>query len=504
MQKRLTILGIFAAICALGVPVWWRTTSIFRAPLPITQMLSASPATLPKPRCEIAIIGNSDHSKEIVKTVSESTGNIDVTSLGIKGDRELADKIVLSKPKDVEKLLSTISSTSSGFKVFVVESYDGKERAFIGKNRTAWMISGQNRGNLAKTVSKVCQIMSCVEGEETKDEPKKRTEVKGVSEFTVSFTLLNEDPESVVASWDFAGIAANFIMPMLEKLSPVARFRVESQVLHFTDIGVEPRKEGNSSYVVDVESLSQLLDSDEWNIDTATTEPTINMVILVPAPKHSPLHIAGSGTDGFIFPGWGGIIVHNLVTTSTEASEGPRRYKFGAEDLTREMTIAVSQLRELIGISNKHLSKSKKGGPIEIMYEGSGGILEWEIDGLVRRKAMENSKEAAKTLSTFASLLESSRYMRVLERTRELIEGSLHHLEQFSKHAETGDCRAALGASQLALKESEEAFFDRNVLALLYFPDEHKYAIYVPLFVPIGIQLTTAFWRELKHRWWHN
>lgn len=36
------------------------------------------------------------------------------------------------------------------------------------------------------------------------------------------------------------------------------------------------------------------------------------------------------------------------------------------------------------------------------------------------------------------------------------------------------------------------------MLALLYFPDEHKYAIYTPLFGPVAVPLIVALIKEIK------
>jgi len=35
------------------------------------------------------------------------------------------------------------------------------------------------------------------------------------------------------------------------------------------------------------------------------------------------------------------------------------------------------------------------------------------------------------------------------------------------------------------------------MMGLLYFPDEHKFAVYTPLFAPIGISMTVALLREV-------
>jgi phosphatidylinositol glycan class S len=47
---------------------------------------------------------------------------------------------------------------------------------------------------------------------------------------------------------------------------------------------------------------------------------------------------------------------------------------------------------------------------------------------------------------------------------------------------------------------SSRAFFNPNMLGQLYFPDEHKYAVYTPLFGPLAVPLLVAGLRLLKER----
>ena len=48
-----------------------------------------------------------------------------------------------------------------------------------------------------------------------------------------------------------------------------------------------------------------------------------------------------------------------------------------------------------------------------------------------------------------------------------------------------------------ALILSSRAFFNPGMLAMLYFPPEHKYAVYTPLFAPISAPLIVATLKEL-------
>jgi phosphatidylinositol glycan class S len=52
--------------------------------------------------------------------------------------------------------------------------------------------------------------------------------------------------------------------------------------------------------------------------------------------------------------------------------------------------------------------------------------------------------------------------------------------------------------SQSSKASAEKAFFDHSLLALLYFPEDQKYAIYIPLFLPIAFSLATSLWPVYK------
>jgi phosphatidylinositol glycan class S len=56
----------------------------------------------------------------------------------------------------------------------------------------------------------------------------------------------------------------------------------------------------------------------------------------------------------------------------------------------------------------------------------------------------------------------------------------------------------ALQHSKQALTLASRAFFNPGMLALLYFPAEHKYAVYTPLFAPVAVPLMVTLLREVS------
>jgi phosphatidylinositol glycan class S len=61
------------------------------------------------------------------------------------------------------------------------------------------------------------------------------------------------------------------------------------------------------------------------------------------------------------------------------------------------------------------------------------------------------------------------------------------------QHPQTG-----LIESARALKFASEAFFHPDMLGMLYFPPEHTYAIYLPLFAPALMPLVFALVKEIR------
>ena len=69
------------------------------------------------------------------------------------------------------------------------------------------------------------------------------------------------------------------------------------------------------------------------------------------------------------------------------------------------------------------------------------------------------------------------------------------------KLAVNSNLESAFEKSQKSFMSSEKAFFDDTLLALLYFPEDQKYAIYIPLFLPVAISFygsLTMIWSSFK------
>jgi len=55
----------------------------------------------------------------------------------------------------------------------------------------------------------------------------------------------------------------------------------------------------------------------------------------------------------------------------------------------------------------------------------------------------------------------------------------------------------ALAHARAAWHDSETAFFEKSMVGQVYFPDEHKVAVYLPLLGPVGVPLLLGLGREV-------
>jgi len=138
----------------------------------------------------------------------------------------------------------------------------------------------------------------------------------------------------------------------------------------------------------------------------------------------------------------------------------------------------------------------------------------WQIDALTRHRAIENTKGAQEALTSIIKLVDQIENMPVKDDVKDDVEQALNALERVrygwtfdeeNSLVDENDFQVFSAESlQDTFKNSAEAmtlasraFFNPGMLALLYFPAEHKYAVYTPLFASAVIPLFVATLKEV-------
>lgn len=372
----------------------------------------------------------------------------------------------------------------------------------------------------------------------------------------VVFSLLNEDASAggavegwalrdALQAWD-ASVPLHETGPLaplvrlVRALQSVHDVQLESQVQWYAPLQFAPRnetvREAIADAVADATSVLHTLDDAEaplsrqdatlhtdhrvdhfmsmddvrvfinaaqWGLDSYGTaeaadtrlfdDQTLNLVLFLPSTPHHPLRIREGdmvvADPAWVVPQWGGVVVWNRENRAGRASElSP---PIPLEDLAEPLRLFTKQLLQLLGLDWDHV-------------EGDDTALSFATQGLLWRRTLHAARGAVETLGSTVRLVQKIPNLGVDTGVRNQTHLALAQLAGLAQLIATPSTPMAdrigamLHCASQAQVHASRAFFDPSMLAMLYFPNEHKYAVYTPLFGPLLIPLFMALLREVK------
>lgn len=127
-----------------------------------------------------------------------------------------------------------------------------------------------------------------------------------------------------------------------------------------------------------------------------------------------------------------------------------------------------------------------------------GGILNSFIKDLdllfgtndiVKSRIVSNLKTTSNTINSLSTLLQRVHNMVINKEVAGKVDLAVEKAMKSITQINTGNYMVALELSRQSVFNSESAFFDPSLLELLYFPQDQKFAIYIPMFLPLGIPI---------------
>nr|KAF6289686.1 phosphatidylinositol glycan anchor biosynthesis class S [Pipistrellus kuhlii] len=493
----------FAAVAILlGLPLWWKTTETYRASLPYSEIsgLNALQLRLMVP-VSVVFTGESvplDDQEKLPFTVVHEREIPLKYKMKIKCRFQKAyrktlvyeeEALSMGSIQEAEAMLAESQEQAEGsLTVYVISEHSSllpqDMMSYIGPKRTAVVRGIMHReafNIIGHRVIQAVQAMSLTEDvlaaaladhlPEDKWSSDKRRPLKSSLGYEITFSLLNPDPKSHDVHWDIQGAVRRYVQPFLNALSVTGNFSVDSQILYYAVLGVNPRFDpASSSYYLAAHSLPHVINPVESRLGSsaASLYPVLNFLLYVPELAHSPLYIqdkdgAPVATNAFHSPRWGGIMVYNVDPKAYNASELPVRVEV---DMVRVMEVFLAQLRP-------------KGE----------GLMTWELDRLLWARSVENLATATTTLTSLAQLLGKISNIVIKDDVASEVYRAVAAVQKAAEELASGHLASAFAASQEAVTSSERAFFDPSLLHLLYFPDDQKFAIYIPLFLPMAVPI---------------
>ncbi|KAJ7266892.1 phosphatidylinositol-glycan biosynthesis class S protein-domain-containing protein [Mycena haematopus] len=454
-NRRLIIVSYWLLIIA-AIPLWWHITSIQRLSLPTSRIHTQARNQLRFP-VQIRLEGIQD------------------TSLPASLQR-LVDERIRRSPqawKGLDVQVSNQNDANERVDSYTVRATEGVP--FASERHLAYPVRRETLPMLADALS-VLLVPPTDAHRVAQYSPRYR----------LAFTLLNEDAAagSAISGWDISGAISRHLSPILNGLSVLHNFTIESQVQFHAPLAFSPSSLDHS-YCLTPEDLTVFVNSAEWSLSSSVSnDPVLHFIVFIPSASRRPLRILDSNgrlssSDAFLLPQWGGIVIYNLAEQQEHIPLPPSA-------LNSVFSTFASQLLGLLGVPNL---------PPDV-HTDAPVLTGWQLDALLRRRALENVQGAQDTLESIVKLVDQIENMPVGLDVKGDVQNSLTALDQMYASASTS-LNETLHQSADALTLASRAFFNPGMLALLYFPAEHKYAVYTPLFASAMIPLAAAAVKEI-------
>ncbi|XP_064620576.1 GPI transamidase component PIG-S-like isoform X2 [Lineus longissimus] len=314
--------------------------------------------------------------------------------------------------------------------------------------------------------------------------------------YDVTFTMLNPQPDIMDVRWAVQQEIDTYMGPFIKTLSDFIGITIKSQILHYTQVTFRPhRDDGKGEYYLKQDDIPGLINPIEREITSfVSNNPNINFVIYIPTRSKSPLYFRDQKgknlpTNAILSPRWGGLIIKNIPSPSN-TTKLPALVNL---DMKEILDICISQLRLLLGIETSYPNLD-----VTFQEPDNTGIALWELDFWLRKRAIENTALATSTLSSLSDLLGQISNIVINDDIGEEVATAVHSIENSLEFLKENKLRDGFLTSRQATLASEKAFFDESLLELLYFPDDQKFAIYIPLFLPISLPVIMTMLQAIK------
>lgn len=304
-----------------------------------------------------------------------------------------------------------------------------------------------------------------------------RRSMKYADTYHLAFSLFT--PGAAPSSWDIQEAIEEYLSPLLQALSPISNFTVDTQVqLYATFAPTAPQPEfdeSHSAWTLKKEDLSAFVNAAEWPLSPSVgSGPTINFLLYVPDPRQSPMLVNENSATSWMIPQWGGVF---LLNPAQNPSNPPHLTK---DALQPAFMTFSHQLLTLLGTPTTPTS------------------FPFRLQTLIRVRAATLLLSASSTMGSLARLTESLPSIPIPANVAASVSTTLSHLSATCTHLREGRFAAALASARVAENEAERGFFEKSMVGQVYFPDEHKVAVYLPLLGPIGVPLVVGLLKEIK------
>ncbi|KAK3638509.1 GPI transamidase component [Elasticomyces elasticus] len=495
--RRWIVLSFWAIVVCFGLPHWLWTTSTYRASLPLEQMNNWAEGKA----CQLYFPfnirlgvqgwsqGEVDQLAEQVRPLLDGTDKQSPFAFLIdthesdcgyaQADEAVAVSLAVNDGRNAHEHISSLESWSSTLSLRY-----GLARP-KGRDGLARWVADEVREVFQPQIESLIHLLSgtpfalertalTTAATQAKLDARNTRAFKYASTYHLTFSLFVSG--SSPAAWEIEEALHDYLEPLIDALKAISNITVDTQVqLHASfspSIACPVYDKSSKEWKLRKEDLSGFINAAEWPLSPSIgSGPTINFVLYAPTPTQSPLVIAETGGSSWLVPQWGGVAILNSQTHTTRLSKA---------DLEPTMLTFADQLTSLIGL------------PAEPAQS-----LALRLKALSRERATSLILSSSSTLGALSRLTLKLTSIAIPDTVAASVQTSLDHLTLACSDLKAGRYESALTHARTADEASEKAFFEPSMVGQVYFPDEHKVAVYVPLLGPMAVPLVMIGLKEL-------
>lgn len=313
-------------------------------------------------------------------------------------------------------------------------------------------------------------------------------------EYEVLISIVNPRPDLQTLHWNVKQATERYLRPFFNEFSELSNFTLKSQWkyqvgLEYGSQQIRDDSKMERHFAMEHDSLPHIITSIERKLGTdVANKPCIHLVVYAPPCQQAPVHIYKDGQrvsnfsfDSFISAKWGGIVIANPSDNvcSTAPSDEVHQIHIHSSEV---MDFVLYELRKIFELE---IETPLARATIESLSQVGPRL--WEKDMYLRNGAIHLITSATSTLQSLIKLLDDIKNIVIGDHVAAEVHIAYENLVHAKKHLLVNDIHQAVKFAREAYIAAEKAFNDPSLLELLYFPEEQKYAIYIPLYLPIMI-----------------
>jgi phosphatidylinositol glycan class S len=515
-----SVIYYIAVFIAIGVPLWYKTTTPVRYPVPdVANLMVHTQMMIHKTNVEVVFL---EDNEELLRSTASSLRSKWPRNVSPDGSSSFvfAWNVYLAKThtallnifaESVGKTLQQIDEEiqadfsllipPGSIRVFVVwRSLLSSVKVAYGNYRSIY-VSNTLEGNeiLEEVIASAVLTVLEAKKDETGISNVKQEESSLIVDPNINFFInivLEEsyDARSLKTSGKLGDIHS-LVGDAVLKESGLSEFLNIEATTRMVYYAIDDRvmdslvsKDTTTERQINVRDIPLLINSIESRIVDSDTNSSFNLNVIIPSSNRLPLYFVRSETNQ-----GDKTKVSTYADSKSNVLMTSSKTGFIVWNKEDDFNLGLKVfMRRVLDMSQTL--------PNDVVTKDIFFPL-WELDALQRRICQRQLLRSLSSLESIEKLLGKVGNIVIKKEVSDDMHLAVQLNHEALDHLAAGRLREAFESSSKAYSLSEKSFFDPSLLALLYFPEDQKYAVYFPLFLPVSLPISSSIYYMVMFYW---